>query len=403
MSPMMIPDRALEVAGAVRSPQLQYALTEAVAGSAGAELDLRVGDLGSLAIDLLRTDRVPDVLLFEVDVDDSEDMEALERLSAEAGRRRVPIVATAGDLSPTAVRRLLRHGVVDFIAQPIEPAAVPEVLRNADHNARRRQQRSPAQGRVLTFSRATGGAGATTLAVNVAHALARAQRGGGAKVCVIDLDLQFGTVALQLDLDPSSGLFDLTQARQALDPALFASSLIEHQSGLRVLAAPTVRLSLEALCPAVIDALLGLARAEFDYVIVDLPIALTGWTETVLSHSDLLYLVTPSNLPAVWQLGRLLDVIEEVGLDNLPVQLVLNRVQGAFWGAGAQRRQAERALGRAFDYCFADQFQVLNDAANRGAPVLDVRRYSRFGRQLRGMIERSLRDLAAKPALAGGN
>jgi len=400
---MMITDRALQVAGIVRSPQLQYVLGEAVAACDRTELDLRVGDLKSLAFDLLRGEPMPGVLLLEVDVNDAEDMDALERLSAEASRTHVPIVATAGDPSAAVVRRLLRFGVADFIAQPIEPADVPEVLRNADHKARRRHQRSPAQGRVLTFSRATGGAGATTLAVNVAHALARAHGGSDAKVCLIDLDLQFGTVALQLDLAPTGGLFDRAQAREGLDAALFARSLTEHRSGLHVLAAPNARLALEALRPAVVNALLGLARAEFDYVVVDLPIALTSWTETVLSHSDLVYLVAQSNLPAVWQLRRLLDVIEEIGLDNLPLQLVLNRVQAAFWGAGAQRRQAERTLGRTFDYCIADQFEVLNDAANRGTPVLDVRRYSRFGRQLRGMLDHSLRDLSARPALVGAH
>jgi pilus assembly protein CpaE len=397
----MITSRALHVAGAVRSPQLQYELGEALAACDGIELDLRVGGLGSLGFDLLRTEARPGVLLLEVDVDDAEDMDALERLSAEAARTHVPIVATAGDLCPAVVRRLLRHGIADFIAQPSAPAEVAEVLRNADHKARRRQEGGLAQGRVLAFSRASGGAGATTLAVNVAHALARAHRGSGAKVCLIDLDLQFGTIGLQLDLAPQSGLFDLSQAQDGLDPALFASSLARHRSGFHVLAAPNARLPLEALRPAVINALLGLARAEFDYVVVDLPIALTGWTETVLSHADLLYLVAQPNLPAVWQLRRMLELIAHAGLDSLPVQLVLNRVQRGLWGAGAQRRQAERALGRAFHYCIADQFEVLNDAANRGAPALDVRRYSRFGRQLRGMLERSLRDLAPRPAPAG--
>lgn len=46
---------------------------------------------------------------------------------------------------------------------------------------------------------------------------------------------------------------------------------------------------------------------------------------------------------------------------------------------------------------------MLNDAANRGAPVLDIRRYSRFGRQLRGMLKHSLRELSAPPTLAGAN
>jgi pilus assembly protein CpaE len=395
-------NRAFRVAGAVRSPQLQYELAEAIAACDGAEVDLRIGDLRSLACGLLRGDRMPNALLLEVDVNDAGDMDVLEELSAEASRMHVPIVATAGDLGPAMVRRLLRLGVADLIAQPIERADVRDVLRSADHKARRRQQRGPSKGRVLTFSRATGGAGATTLAVNVAHALARTHRGSGARVCLIDLDLQFGTVALQLDLHPTGSLFDVAQAREGVDAALLARSLVEHRSGLRVLAAPNARLSLETLRPALVNALLELARAEFDYVVVDLPIALTGWTETVLSHSDLVYLVTQGNLPAIWQLRRLLDIIEAVGLDDVPVQLVLNRLQGAFgWSAGATRRQAEKALGRRFDYCIADQLSVLTEAANRGAPVLDVRRYSRFGRQLRAMLKHSLRDLASRPPLAG--
>jgi pilus assembly protein CpaE len=394
---MMVTKQALYVAGVVRSPQLQYALSEALAEGDGTELDLRIGGLKAWAPGLLRGERAPGVLLLEIDVDDVQDMAALGQLSIEASRAHVPIVATARDLSPAAVRQLLREGVADFIPQPIDRAEVLDVLRSAEHKARRRQQRSPAQGRVLTFSRATGGAGATTLAVNVAHALARSQR--QAKVCLIDLDLQFGAVALQLDLDPTAGLFDIAQARQSFDPSLFLSSVVEHRSGLRVLPSPSAPISLEALRPAVVNALLELARVEFDYVIVDLPCALTNWTETVLSHSDLLYLVTQPTLPAVWQLRRLLDAIETFGLEDLNVQLALNRLTAPFWSAGSQRRQAEKALGRRFDYCIADQGDVLIDAANRGTPVLEVRRYSRFGRELRSMLDRSLRELAARTPL----
>jgi pilus assembly protein CpaE len=396
---MMITKQALHIAGVVRSAQLQYDLAQAIAGCDGANLDLRVGELKSVGSDLVRRAASPDLLLLDVDINDTADLDVLGRLSAEASRASIPVVATAGDLGPAAMRRLLRHGASDFIAQPIDRAEVLDVLKIADHRARRQHAAQQTKGRIFTFSRATGGAGATTLAVNVAHALARPQRRKQAKVCLIDLDLHFGTVALQLDLRPSAGLLDIVQAPERLDAALFASSLAEHRSGLRVLTAPSAPMPLDALKPAVVKTLLELARAEFDYVIVDLPSALTQWTETVLSHSDLVYLVTQLNVPAVRQLRRLLDIIEEVGLYNLPVQLVLNRVQGSFWGAGVRRRQAEKALGRSFDYCIADQFHVVIDAANRGAPVLDVRRYSRFGRQLRGMLDRSLRELPARSGL----
>jgi pilus assembly protein CpaE len=398
---MTMTNQAFHIAGVVRSPQLQHELAEAIAGSDGRMLDLRIGELKAVGPDLLRGEASPNILLLDVDVHNADDLAALGRMTVEAGRANIPVVATADDLGPAIMRRLLREGVADFIAQPIDRAEVLEVLRVVDRKRRQEQAARPARGRVLTFSRASGGAGATTLAVNVAHALAQSQRRAQAKVCVIDLDLHFGAVALQLDLSPTAGLLDIARVPDRLDAALFASSLVEHHSGVRVLTAPSTAMPLDALKPDLVAALLELARAEFDYVIVDLPIALTNWTETVLSRSDLVYLVTQLNVPAVRLLRRLLDIIEEVGLYNLPVQLVLNRAQGSFrWGAGVRRRQAEKALGRPFDYRISDQFHVLVDAANRGTPVLDVRRYSRFGRQLRSLVKHSIRGLAARSPVA---
>jgi pilus assembly protein CpaE len=248
---MMITKQGLHIAGIVRSAQLQYEFAEAIAGCDGANLDLRVGELKSLGSDLVRRAASPDLLLLDVDINDTADLDVLGRLSAEASRASIPVVATAGDLGPAAMRRLLRHGASDFIAQPIDRAEVLDVLKIADYRARRQDAAQQASGRIFTFSRATGGAGATTLAVNVAHALARPQRRKQAKVCLIDLDLHFGTVALQLDLRPSASLLDIAQAPERLDAALFASSLAEHRSGLRVLTAPSAPVPLDALKPAV--------------------------------------------------------------------------------------------------------------------------------------------------------
>ena len=102
---MMITRQALHIAGVVRSPQLQYQLSEALAECSGIELDLRIGGLKALAPALLRGERTPSVLLVDIDITDGEDMAVLGQLSAEASRVHVPIVATAGDLSrpPCAV------------------------------------------------------------------------------------------------------------------------------------------------------------------------------------------------------------------------------------------------------------------------------------------------------------
>ncbi len=396
----MTTKHVLRLLGVVRSLEVQEALTQAIGGRDGIDADLRLGDLKSLGAELLRAAPAADALLVDVDVHDAQDMDALGRLTAEAAGAGVPVLVTTTDLSAATVRRLLRDGIADFIPQPLDRRDVLDALQNIGRQKGRNPNAEPPRGRLLTFSRASGGAGATTLAVNVAHGLARPRGRSRADVCLIDLDLHFGTAALQLDLGQTAGLLDIVRAPERLDAALFSSSLVEHRSGLRVLSAPSTPMPLEALRPDLVEALLELARSQFDYVVVDLPIALTQWTETVLHHSDLVYLVTQLNVPAVRQLRRLLDVIEETGLYNLPVQLVLNRLQGSFgWSSGVKRRQAEKALGRPFDYCIRDQFEILNEAANRGCPVLDVRRYSRFSRQLRGMLNRSLRELATRPGL----
>ena len=83
---MMVTKQALYVAGVVRSPQLQYALSEALAEGDGTELDLRIGGLKAWAPGLLRGERAPGVLLLEIDVDDVQDMAALGQLSIEASR-----------------------------------------------------------------------------------------------------------------------------------------------------------------------------------------------------------------------------------------------------------------------------------------------------------------------------
>ena len=230
---------------------------------------------------------------------------------------------------------LLREGVADFIPQPIDRAEVLDVLRSAEHKRTPPPAAQPSPGPVLTFSGATGGAGATTLAVNVAHALARSQR--QAKVCLIDLDLQFGAVALQLDLVPTAGLFDIAQARQSFDPSLFLSrwsSIAAACACSRARAHPSRsrRSAGRGECAARAGA--GRVRLRHRRSAV----CAHQLTETVLSHSDLLYLVTQPTLPAVWQLRRLLDAIE-TGLEDLNVQLALNRLTAP---PDAGRRQAKR-------------------------------------------------------------
>jgi pilus assembly protein CpaE len=389
----------LRILALVKSPTMQRQLTEALGERAGGGLEVRLGELAELASGLLQSGAT-DLLLLEIDAESPADLDALNRLTVEAGAKGMPVLVTAPNLGTAAMRRLLRDGVTDFIPQPMAAQDVADALATAARRLSAREG-STARGRLLAFSRASGGTGATTLAVNAAWLLAQPQRKQPqAKVCLIDLDLQFGAAALHLDLKPQAGLLEMAKAPERLDAALFQGSLAAHPSGLRALTAPPLPMPLEAMGPAVVSRLLELARAEFDYVVVDLPLALTGWTDTVLSAADLVFLVTRPDVPAVRQLRRMLEVFQDEGLYSLPLRLVLNRELGGFgWGgAGIRRRQVESALGKAIDFGLPDEPEVVSEALNRGRPIFEVKRRSGVGKRLRVMIERATAELAARPA-----
>lgn len=96
----------------------------------------------------------------------------------------------------------------------------------------------PVRGAVVTFMRASGGMGATTLAINAAYALTRSTDAVPPRVCVLDLDPQFGNVALYLDLGYGRGIVDIIRSPSRLDGELLRGAMLQHHSGMHVLTAP---------------------------------------------------------------------------------------------------------------------------------------------------------------------
>ena len=163
----------LQIAALVRSPELGRDLVAAVDAQNGTRVAVQVGALKALGGKFAREGN-PDVLIVDLDPDDPEEMAALQALTRPGARAAVPVVATAASISPVMLRRLLRDGIADFIPQPVTAPEVLEALRSALGKHRPVQQRPPsARGSVVTFMRASGGMGATTLAINAACALTR--------------------------------------------------------------------------------------------------------------------------------------------------------------------------------------------------------------------------------------
>jgi pilus assembly protein CpaE len=263
---LMTLDKHMNVVAILRSDEAGQALNAACTDMNGTEVATHVGRLLDVQgdVDLLQG---ADVLILDVDPRSDEEMGHLRQV-LQHEFPGTPIVVTAADASLQDVRQFMHLGVVDFVPQPITQADLKTALKHAG-----------------------GGVGASTLAVQSACLLASRKKTDKSKVCLIDLDLQFGTDALYLDLDNRVGVADLLETPDRVDLELLHSVMGHHPSGLELLAAPREVVTIDSLHATDLERCLKLMRAEYGTIFLDLPSAWTPWSYAAVRNSDLVILV----------------------------------------------------------------------------------------------------------------
>jgi pilus assembly protein CpaE len=249
-----------------------------------------------------------------------------------ATSRQVPliVVSPAGDVEARIA--FLEAGADDVIAANFastELEARVEALLIRTGKARP-QGAGTGAGRIVTFFSPKGGVGTTTLAVNSAVLLAggpAAMQGHAARVLLIDLDLQFGQVATHLNLSPRYDIADLCSDEQALaDPALAATYLTEHASGVSVLAGPA---NPEADFRVTVDQLervLRILRPGFDHVLVDCGSRLDSRTLWMLEQADTHVFVVFAEIAALRATTLMLGFLAETATLRATTHFVVNHI-----------------------------------------------------------------------------
>ncbi len=369
-----------------RSAETRQTLLAFLADHTDLDSEAHEGDLASLNGAMTAKVEQADILLLDLDPASATELGQLRRL-IEGRNGRGAVIATAEGMTLDAARGLFRLGVDDCLDQPLSREKLADALAGARNRLHRRDTVGGGSGAVIAVTRAKGGMGATTLAAHLAIALAepKSRKEKPKRVAALDLDLQFGDLALHLDLPQTSGMVEVLQDPSRLDSALLAGSMVQHGSGLSILPSPAEPVPLDALSSETAGQLIDLARADFDYVVVDLPLALAGWQETVLGRADQLFMVTQMNVPAIRQSRRLIEILKDEGLYNLPLDVVLNRYVWRLAERG-QLRQSEKALDHPFDHYLPNDHKHALEAINRGVSLFEVRK--------RAPVCRAIREIA---------
>lgn len=306
----------------------------------------------------------PDVLLYELPVPGGDGLEALQALRAQLAED-VSLIVTGATDSPGLMRSLMQLGVRDVLHEPLDPAELTATLARVQAE---KQAAAPARrSTVAAFCNAHGSSGATLLAVNTAITLAQQQ---GARVALIDFDLQFGKVAHLLDLKPATHVLDALRDAHRLDEVFLKALMAEHESGVHVLAAPPTLAPLE-LSTTAVRKLIGVAAASYDIVILDLPRLVSEWTLQAMAECDRVLLLTQNNLGALRDTRRLLDYLSSAG--ELPadrIEVVNNRALSR--QASTSIEQMKKILGRPRLHRVRNDYSAALSAEDQGLPLYRV-------------------------------
>jgi pilus assembly protein CpaE len=219
------------------------------------------------------------------------------------------------------------------------------------------------RGKVITVFSAKGGCGKTTLATNMAAVLAD---GGRREVCLVDLDLAFGDVAIALQLFPAHTIADAVPLGADVDFTALQSLLTPHSPGLTTLVAPVEPGSAESIPASLIGHILEVLRDHFDYVVVDTPPAFDDQVLTAFDLSDVVALIATLDIPALKNLKLTLETMELLNYPRDRWRIVLNRSDSK---VGLAISEVEKTLRTTI----AVQIPSSRDvpaAINRGVPIV---------------------------------
>lgn len=355
-----------------------------------------------------------------VNGEDEADLGQIIEIIRKAKDRAIRVILIADQVGPMALHQLLRTGAEDFVPYPLpdgalheaierirkpvvvapEPAAPAAVAAAPAPVASDEAEAHPAfkakgdrDAVVLPVHALAGGAGASTFATNLAWELATIDKTNAPRVCLIDLDFQYGSAATYLDLPRKEAVFDLLSDTLNADSDTLLQAMLTYNEKLHVLTAPADMLPLDIIGPEEIGRIIDMARANFDFVVIDMPKTIVSWTETVLTRAHVYFALMELDLRSAQNVLRLVRALKAEGLPHEKLRYVLNRAP-KFTDLSAKSRVKRMAesLDISIELQLPDGGAQVTQANDHGLPLSENAGKNPLRREIQ-KLAKSLHDL----------
>ena len=324
-----------------------------------------------------------------VDSEDETDLTRIGDIIRTAKEKSIKVILIADQVSPIALHQLLRLGADDFVPYPLPEGALHEAIARQPAPAATAEPASAAPALqadvgphptfkakgdrnavILPVHGLAGGCGASTFAVNLAWELATAAKTDAPRVCLLDLDFQYGSAATYLDLPRKELVYEFLSDIANADSETLLQAMLTFNDKLHVLTAPSDMLPLDILGPDDIGKLIDMAQANFDFVVIDMPKTVVSWTETVLNSAHVYFALMELDLRSAQNVLRMLRALKAEGLPHEKLRYVLNRAP-KFTDLSAKSRVKRMAesLDISLEVQLPDGGSQVTQANDHGLPL----------------------------------
>lgn len=339
------------------------------------------------AVRLFQTQSTPNLLLVETTASREVLLANLASL-AEVCQPETKVVVIGHVNDVILYRELIRQGVSEYIVAPVLPLQLVETI-----SALYRSEKASPIGRVIAFMGAKGGSGSSTICHNCAWEFARS---AGIETTIIDLDLAFGTAALDFNLDASGGLMEAIAQPERVDGLLLDRLLVRLGDKLNLLGGPG-GVDRDFIIEAhAIETIMTAMRVAVPMIVVDVPNLWAPWVRFTLLHADHIVITSEPELSSLRNAKALLDMLKASRPNDPPPSLVLNKV-GVPKRPEIAAADFRKAIGADVAISIPFDPSSFGTALNSGRMLLDMAPRTKAADAIRKLARGMAGDRPGKP------
>jgi len=318
----------------------------------------------------------PDLVLMDINMGvmgESDGLWATQEISVQHPQTGVIIISVQKEAD--YMRKAMSAGARDYLIKPFDSDELFKTIEQVAEKERTKWDNLPlgtssqtdglGNARAFSIFSPKGGVGKSVITANLAVEVHRRTK---KRTLIVDLDLQFGDIALLLNVSPKATIADIVDNMPAeLDVDYVETHISDSASGVRVLAAPLKPEYAEVVTPQIVQTILDIVRTQYDYIFIDTVPSFAGEVLIALDFSDEIFMIVAPDFLTLKNVTLGLAVMDTLNYEPESVHLIMNRAQSL---SSVKLKDAEKGLQRKILMDIPSDGELVVSSVNRGQPLV---------------------------------